>query len=83
MKALEISKKLILNDDNIEDIWSIFEDIGEVYINQNNLRSARKYHKKAFKYIKRDKPYSHPNVQRIRKILETLSTHLSIESIIQ
>jgi len=82
MKALEIFKQLILIGENIESIWSVFENIAEVYMNQNNLRSGRKYYKKALKYIKRYKPNSHPNVQRIRKIIDALPRRSPIESII-
>ncbi|CAF3508757.1 unnamed protein product [Rotaria sp. Silwood2] len=73
IEALEISKQLISNNDKVTNIGCIFENIGELYHNRNNLRQARKYYKKAIQYIKQDKIDDHPYIERIQKIIDSLS----------
>ncbi|CAF3816386.1 unnamed protein product [Rotaria sp. Silwood1] len=75
IEALEISKQLISKNEKVTNIGSIFENIGELYKNRNNLRQARKYYKKALQYTKQEKVDDHPDIERIQKIIGSLSTN--------
>ncbi|CAF4084949.1 unnamed protein product [Rotaria sordida] len=72
-RALDICKQLIIDGENINGIGSIFEDNGELYINENKLKKARKYYKKALKYFKQDLIEDHPKIQRIQSAIDQLS----------
>ncbi|CAF1169565.1 unnamed protein product, partial [Rotaria sp. Silwood1] len=75
IEALEISKQLISKNEKVTNIGSIFENIGELYKNRNNLRQARKYYKKALQYTKQEKVDDHPDIERIQKMIDSLSTN--------
>ena len=79
LKALEISKQLISNGEKIEGIENVFENIGQLYMNQKNHRRAQKYYQKALKYIKKNKIDDHPDIERIQKIIDGLPRNLTIE----
>lgn len=75
IKALEIAKQWILNDEDIEYLAVVFENIGELYIIQNDFQMAEKYFKKTLKFIKEEKMNDHPDILRIQKIIDELSNN--------
>lgn len=71
-KALQLSKQLISNQQDIENIQDVFENIAQTYFNQNNFEKSRKYYKKALKYTKIYKLDDHPDIQRLQNIIDQL-----------
>ena len=73
-KAIEIVDQL--RKDKKEDEFNFincWENIGEVYHDQNNHRKARKYYKKTFKLLKHTKSIDHPQIQCLQSILDQLT----------
>jgi tetratricopeptide (TPR) repeat protein len=48
-KAIKLCKQIVSNKQDIENIGDIFQNIAELYLNDNNYRQATKYYKKSIK----------------------------------
>lgn len=70
--AVNICKKLITNKGKIDDIGRTFESLGESYMNQNNVKQARKYSQKALKYYTQYLVDNHPKIGSLKSITDKL-----------
>jgi len=70
--ALNICEQLVNSKDESIHIEGIFENLGELFINQNNFQKARIYYEKALQSYQQQLVDNHPKIQHLQSVINDI-----------